>query len=207
MKYALSVATATLFATTPAMAAPGSSDQIMVWRMYQLAPDTVRDRHDVTFYLIKQHWLTDDLGVYAFWTPVQAGVLRGAWRFKPAGDLGVTLMAGARWSGLGASLKTFGSGFLEGPEGAFVLSHPLGGGFGLSAMGSYAHLFELNPGPAATPNTGEMKNLTFYAVNLNFGPIAGTTVTAGVLGSILNGYQTGQKFHDLGPTLTLSHGY
>lgn len=194
-------------AALPAAAATGSIDQIMVWRNFQVAPDTARDRHDATFYLIKQHWITDQFGIYAFYAPIQSGVVRATYRFKPLGDLGVTLMAGGRWSNISNSLKTFSPSFLEGPEGVVVVGHPLGGGFTLSAMGSYAHLFEENLGPVATPNTGEAKNLTYYGLNLGLPPVAGTTVTVGLLGAILNGYQTGQKFHDAGPTLSFSRAY
>ncbi len=194
-------------AAFPAAAATGSVDQIMVWRLYQLAPDTARDRNDTTLYLIKQHWFTEDLGIYAFYSPIQSGVLRATYRFKPLGDLGVTLMAGGRWSNISNSLKTFSPSFLEGPEGVVVLGHPLGGGFTLAVMGSYAHLFEENLGPATSPNTGEAKNLSYYAVNLGFPPLAGAALTVGLLGSILNGYQTGQKFHDIGPTITFSRAY
>ncbi|MBM3268802.1 MAG: hypothetical protein FJZ01_14270 [Candidatus Sericytochromatia bacterium] len=191
----------------PAAAATGSTAQIMLWRMFQVAPDTARDRHDIAPYLITQHWLTEEFGLYAFYSPIQSAVVRGTYRFKPAGDLGVTLMAGGRWSNIASSLKTFSGSFLEGPEGVIVVGHPLGGGFALSVLGSYAHLFELNPGPTTAPNTGEPKNLSYYGLNLSLPPLAGTTVTVGILGAILNGYQTGQKFHDLGPTLSFSRAF
>ncbi len=186
----------------PALAKPVSTDQVMVWRLFQ--PAGTSPPNDVTIYVTKQFWLDDTWGVYAFYTPVGSAVLRGTGRIK-LDDVTVTGMLGARWTGITGSLATFTDKFHEGPELALNVAYPICpcSGLTLSGMASYAYLNESNK------TAGEAKSLIFYGFALSSPPIAdtGTTLSAGLLGSVMVGTATGQKFHDIGPTLTVSHSY
>jgi len=201
---ALALAAAGILAAAPAhaQAKPTSIDQVMFWRMLQ--PAGTLPPNDMTLYITKQFWLTDTWGLFAFYTPAGAATLRATARAK-IGDLGVVGMAGARWVGMTGSLATFNLTFHEGPEAAAIFSYPVQGcdGCTLSAMGSYAYILEPNR------SAGEPKSLMFYALNLASPPIPGTGITlaAGVMGSVLVGTTSGLRFHDVGPTVTVSKSY
>lgn len=193
--------------SAPVLAAPAMTDQVMLWHFYQLEPGT--DHNDLTVFYTKQFWLTPQLGVYTFYNTAQSGTVRATYKVD-LGDTGVssTFMGGLRFTGLGSGLARASASFKEGPEAALSLAKSLGGGWSVSAMTSYARLWDLNPGPAATPNSGEPSNLVFYGATLSNKLTASTTLSLGVLGAVLDGAWTDKlKFHDVGPTLSLTQSF
>ncbi|MBO9539892.1 hypothetical protein J7643_04775 [bacterium] len=201
------VAAVTVAFACPALAAPAMTDQVMLWQTYQLEPGP--DRHDLVVYYTKQFWITPQLGVYTFYNTGQSATVRAMYKLD-LGDTGIsgTLTGGLRFTGMGSGLAKASAGFKEGPEAGLTLAKAFGGGFSVSALGSYARLWEANAGPTATPNTGEPTNLVFYGLNLNQKLAPATTLSLGVLGAFMHGAWTDKlKFHDLGPTLSLTQSF
>ncbi len=195
----------------PAVLAPGAAmaapmtDSLMIWQTYNVTPGP--DRHDWVVYYTKQYWLNPNVGIYAFYNTTQSGTVRGMYKLPFGDGYSATAMAGVRASGIGNSSAKASAAFKEGPEVALTLAKTFGGGFSVNVLGSYARLWELNAGPAATPNTGEPTNLYFYGANLNQVVAPGTSVSVGVLGNMLTGAWTSTKFHNFGPTLTLTQSF
>lgn len=191
-------------APTLASAAP-MTDTLMIWQSYNLVPGP--DRHDWVVFYTKQYWINPHCGIFAFFNSQQSGTVRGMYKLPFGDGYTATGMAGVRTVNVGTSPAKASATFKEGPEVALSLAKSFGGGFSVNVLGSYARLYELNPGPAASPNTGEPGNLMFYGANLNQIVAPGTNVSLGVLGNTLIGDLTGMKFHNLGPTLTLSQSF
>lgn len=190
---------------------PNGDDGVIVWRNFQLAGTTAgAPSHDMHIYFIKQWWFTPQLGAYFFYGTQQTAGARLQYKLPllsgldAAGNptpprLTLTGMAGYRAAAMGSSLTSFSSGFREGPEVALTAALPLGNGFTASAMGSYAATFGSN---GAAPGS-----LVFYSGSLNYQVLPTTVAGVGLLGSFLAPYAGGLTFHDLGPTLTVSHKF
>lgn len=190
---------------------PPASDAVQFWRNFQLRGATsAAQPNDLTLYYIKQFWFTPDIGLFTFYSTSQSIVLRAMAKFPVGGEQTVVEfvpMAGFRFLAIGSSLLNFSNGFREGPEIALNINFPLSPQFVLGLAGSYAHLFTGNPGPAATPNSGENTQLVFYGANFTWKVVPETSLAFGLLGAIHRGYTTGTRFHDLGPTVTVSHKF
>lgn len=189
-----------------ASAAP-MTDSVMIWQSYNLAPGSA-NRHDWVVYYTKQYWLNPNWGLYTFYNSQQSGTARLMYK-QPFGDgFALTGMAGVRASSIGTSPSAPSAAFKEGPEVALSLNKSFAGGFSVNVLGSYARLWEMNPGLAANPNTGEPTNLMFYGANLVQAVAPGTSVSVGVLGNMLTGAFAGTtKFHNFGPTLTFTQSF
>ncbi|HEY9900436.1 MAG TPA: hypothetical protein V6D00_14770 [Pantanalinema sp.] len=203
-RHTLPIALAALAAVvaSPAQAAPTMTDQVMLWQVFQVEPDTA-NRNDLFVYYTKQYWITPQLGVYTFYNTSQSATVRAMYKFD-LGDTGIsaTTMGGIRMTGLGSNAKTLSAGFKEGPEVALNVAKTFGGGFSVNALGSYARLWGPNSGGA------EPGNLYFYGANLNQKVATSTTLSVGVLGSMLGGAWSDKlTFHNFGPTLSLTQAF
>lgn len=212
--HARTLALAALLATlaTPALAqmVPNTDDGIIVWRNFQLtAAAPTASSSDMHIYFVKQWWFTPNTGIYAFYGTQQTAGLRLQGKLPIGGRklddgtvvppwLTLTGMAGYRAVGMGSSLAAFSTGFREGPEIAGAAALPLGNTLSASAMLSYATMFSAANAPAS---------LVFYGANLNWQFRPDTGLAAGVLGSLLAPVTGGLTFHDLGPTLTVTHRF
>jgi hypothetical protein len=211
---ARTLATAGLIATLAAPAAlaqtmPNSDDGIIVWRNFQLTGPADSPRNDVHIYFVKQWWFTPTVGLYAFYGTQQTATVRLQGKLPIGGRtledgtvvppwMTLTGMAGYRAVGMGSSLAAFSANFREGPEVAGSVAVPLGYNLSASANLSYATMFSAANAPAS---------LVFYGGNLNWQFRPDTGVAAGVLGVFLAPVTGGLTFHDLGPTLTVSHKF
>lgn len=188
-----------------ASAAP-MTDSVMIWQTYNLTPGTA-NHQDMVVYYTKQYWLNPNWGIYTFYNTTQSGTLRAMYK-QPFGDgFSLTGMAGLRAASIGTSPSVPSAAFKEGPEVGLTLAKSFGGGFSVNVLGSYARLWEMNPGLAATPNSGEPTNLMFYGANLNQVLVPGTSLSVGVLGNMLTGTSDNTKFHNFGPTVTLTQSF
>lgn len=190
---------------SPMASAAPMTDSVMIWQTYNVLPGP--DRHDWVVYYTKQYWLNPHCGIYAFYNTQQSGTLRGMYKLPFGDGYSLTGMAGVRATSIGNNPKVSSAAFKEGPEVALTLAKSFAGGFSVNVLGSYARLWELNAGPAATPNTGEPTNLMFYGANLNQVVAPGTSVSVGLLGNMLVGAWTSTKFHNVGPTVTLTQSF
>lgn len=198
----LALAALTVALAAPAQAAPPMTDQVMLWQVYQLEP-TSGNRNDLFVYYTKQYWVSPQVGIYTFYNTSQSATVRAMYKFD-LGDTGIsaTTMGGLRMVGLGNSAAKPNATFKEGPEVALNVAKNFGGGFSINALGSYARLWGPNSGGA------EPGNLYFYGANLNQKVAPATTLSVGVLGSMLGGAASDKlTFHNFGPTLSLTQSF
>lgn len=198
--------------TASAVAAPAiasaapMTDSVMIWQTYNLTPGTANHQDWVVYYT-KQYWLNAHCGIYTFYNTTQSGTLRAMYKLPLGGGVTAIGMAGVRGASIGTSPVVPSAAFKEGPEVALSVAKSFGGGFSVNVLGSYARLWEMNPGLASAPNSGEPTNLMFYGGNLNQVVAPGTTLSVGVLGNMLTGAWTTTKFHNFGPTVTLTQSF
>jgi hypothetical protein len=198
-------------AEAPAPKTPDPTDSVMFWQWWHVGPDaatgTAQARADMTVYYTKQYWLTPNSGIYTFYNTGQAAVLRYMHRWQLPADFSVTGMAGMRAIVIGNNPPTPSVGFRQGPEVALSVNRPLFGKVSGQIFGTYAALFPLNAAaiPAGTPN--DPVHCVFYGFNV-IAPVADrTTLSLGLQGQVNSFFTQGLQFHNLGPTLTLSHAF
>jgi hypothetical protein len=200
---ALAALAAVVAAPAQALAAPTMTDQVMIWQVYQLEPDTA-NRNDAFIYYTKQFWITPECGISTFYNTSQSATVRGLYKADLAG-LTTTWQAGIRYTGLGNAAVTptgLNAAMKMGPEVALTVAKSLGGGFSISALGSYARLVGPNSGGAVPTN------LTFYGANLNQKVAPSTTLSVGVLGAYsINAEAAKPSYHNLGPSLSLTQSF
>jgi hypothetical protein len=198
-------------AAPPAARTPDFTDGVMVWPWWHVAPDaaagTAQARADLAVYYIKQYWLTPNSGIYTFYNTGQAAVLRYMQRWQLPADFQVTGMAGMRAIALGNNPPTPSLAFRTGPEVALSINHPLFWKVQGQVFGTYAALFPLNAAaiPAGTPSSPV--HCVFYGFNL-IAPVAErTSLSLGMQGQINAFFVEGLQFHNLGPTLSITHAF
>jgi hypothetical protein len=196
---------------------PTTDDAIMFWRTFQVtSPGTATapiPTNDAFFYVIKQWWLTENAGIYAFYGTLQTVTLRGQYRWpigggavkedgtKTAPWLVLTGQAGYRAAVMGSSPANYAAGYREGPEVAGIAAFPLTPELSAAASFSYAPTFGYS---AATVPAA----LVFYGANLNWKLDPKTTLSGGFLANLLAPYNgTPLIFHNIGPTLAVSRRF
>lgn len=189
---------------------PTADDAVMFWREFQLSGPADSPRNDLHVYFIKQWWLSPNLGLYAFYGTLQSITARVQYKLPLLSEvledgtvtpakLVLTGMAGYRAAVMGSSPATFSSGFREGPEIAASVAVPLAKGLTWSCNASLAHTLATNGGNAAA--------LVFYGSTLNMALNDKTGIAVGFLASFLAPYGNALAFHNLGPTLSISHKF
>lgn len=192
-------------APTVASAAP-MTDSVMIWQTYNITPGAA-NKYDMVVYYTKQYWLNPNWGIYTFYNTTQSGTLRAMYKLPFGDGFSLTAMAGGRASSMGADPKTPSPALKEGPEVGLTLAKNFSGGYSVNVLGSYARLWSMNPQGATAPNTDEPFNLMFYGANASKVLVPGTTLGVGVLGNMLTGAWTNTKFHNFGPTVTLTQSF